>query len=100
MRHVASIILLLGSFCWGLMSDINPQAVVVQSSLLSDLARMQAEIDALKASTSVAVPSVAASPCDSVARSEFPMVRLTGFFQTDAVYFSQDDANLASVGDV
>lgn len=31
---------------------------------------------------------------------EFPSVRLTGFFQADAAWFSQDSASLTAVGDV
>ena len=33
-------------------------------------------------------------------KKTFPNVRLTGFFQADAVFFDQDDRNIAAVGDV
>jgi phosphate-selective porin OprO/OprP len=35
-----------------------------------------------------------------VAYEDFPKARLTGFFQTDAVWFEQDATNIAVVGDV
>ncbi len=34
------------------------------------------------------------------AKSEFPTVRVTGFFQADAGWFYQDDANIVAVGDI
>ncbi len=33
-------------------------------------------------------------------KPEYPLVRLTGFFQADAGWFAQDAANIAAVGDI
>ncbi|MCR9295327.1 MAG: porin [bacterium] len=99
--RLANIALCLLALAWGQNAFAQTEALELEAQL----ARMQAEIDALKADQNQAasMPKEASATFSSaapVAQPSYPSARLTGFFQADAVYFSQDSQNREAVGDV
>lgn len=63
------------------------------SLLRAEMNRMQLQIDELNAARGVPTAAATAKP-----KPAFPTARLTGFFQADAAWFGQDDANRLAVG--
>ncbi|MCA9138306.1 MAG: porin [Planctomycetales bacterium] len=91
----------------GFFSTVAAQSPGAPSDFEQDLLRLQQQIDELKMASPVAqvgacLPADPAVACCAPApeKPKFPTARLTGFFQADAVWFSQDATNIAAVGDV
>lgn len=97
-----------------------PEIQGTNENLTSQLQDLQRQIDELKSQQIMTVQNLAPPATDpmmetpdeydsdlppylfgdSNAPQDFPTVRLTGFFQADAVWFSQDSKNIQAVGDV
>lgn len=90
---------------WGQPGAGQDSSPDLSLDIQAEFSRMQAQIDDLKAAAAIepAVAPAMSVPvvcCPSQApTSTFPTARLTGFFQADAVWFDQDAANQAAVGD-
>lgn len=91
----------------GLNSAAYAQSSTVVEDLAADLIRMQQESDELKSSAPTAsndsfaplasAPMICCEPAES--KPKFPTVRVTGFFQADAVWFDQDEAKRNAIID-
>ncbi|MEM6691622.1 MAG: porin [Planctomycetota bacterium] len=73
-------------------------------ALDQELAQLRAEIEALKQMQAASAPIISEQIfCvhePPATRKKFPTARITGFFQADAVWFQQDVANEAAVGEI
>ena len=87
-------------------SEKQAMAQIVDSNLDSRIAVLERELDAIRASQAngcTAKSHCLCMECSQVSsppNSNWPTARLTGFFQADAGWIDQDDANRIAVGDI